>query len=362
MEFSRLTVNNVQSIESLDFEFPQRDSGGSFVTLVGPSSSGKSALLRGVHALVNNTSTAAVLLRSGAAKFSVGLQTTTAAVTITRGRSHSTYSVGDQDYTKSGTSVPEAARQVLGIKESDLHLRFQFDRPYLLDLTSGQAAAALARLSHAHILRDAAGEASKTVRAKTSEVSVLETELSSTQQALSDLGDVEAQGQQVERIKEHVTSLNNTLSRAASAQQALTVLKDARDAHSVAQDALRRIPDISEDLGRVSEAVSRVEQVQQAVDTVAETRRRIDAYQPLPAHDCARRLAALKESFSRLQQVQGAVEGVHTCRQALDQINSQHQQVINNVAEGQREVDAVRDELQVCPTCGQEIAHEEVHA
>lgn len=352
MEIFSVDVRNVQSIESLKFEFPQRESGGSFVTFVGPSSSGKSALLRAVHALVNNTSTAAVLLRAGAKSFEVGAETKQGRVAIERGSSLSTYKVGEEAYTKAGTSVPEDVQKALGFKDPDMHLRFQFDRPYLLDLTSGQAASVLSRLSNAHILRDAAAKASKIVRKATSDLTVLEGEKVAAQAALEGLGDVEARGEQVAGLNSALDAVYTLVSEAAGVQQAVSTYYQRTGAVQAAQAALVDVPDLSEQFDEIRYAGDWVAKVQHYIEVCRRCKPLAVPVESVAGYAYGD-VVDLQQKISRFNEALVLVDTIQQIQQ--EEVPAAHERAKADVRDIEAKIAHVRSTLEICPTCGQEV-------
>src|SRR5690242_17213241 len=100
----RLRVTNFQSIAAADITL------GQFTVIVGPSNSGKSALLRALRAVVRNVNSPSAV-RAGQSMFTCQIdfdqsEYTGKTVTIERGKSQSTYRVitaqGEDVFTKAG--------------------------------------------------------------------------------------------------------------------------------------------------------------------------------------------------------------------------------------------------------------------
>lgn len=158
----RLKVSNFQSLESADIEL------GSFTVIVGPSNSGKSALLRALRAVVRNVNTPASV-RAGKTAFTAQVRFGGTDVVLERGRSQSTYRVilpdgVEEVYAKAGRAVPEDVQQVLGLptpQGPDLTFSSQIDPPFLLSETGTTAAKMLGDLTNVSKLHAAAREANR---------------------------------------------------------------------------------------------------------------------------------------------------------------------------------------------------------
>lgn len=135
--------------------------------LVGPSNSGKSAVLRALKAVARNVSSPAAV-RVGAKMFTVTLDDPHVAVSVERGKSHSAFRVvterDEKAYTKTGRTVPEEVQQVLGLPDPegpDVVFSSQIDPPFLLAETGSTAAKMLGDLTNVSKLHAAAREANR---------------------------------------------------------------------------------------------------------------------------------------------------------------------------------------------------------
>ena len=161
-KIERLKVANFQSLAEADIEL------GGLTVIVGPSNSGKSALLRALKAVVRNVNSPSAV-RVGKTTFTSEIEFSGNAVAIERGKSQSTYRTwkpdGSEDvYTKSGRSVPEEVQTLLGLPDPDgpdLTFSSQIDPPFLLSETGTTAAKMLGDLTNVSKLHAAAKEANR---------------------------------------------------------------------------------------------------------------------------------------------------------------------------------------------------------
>lgn len=160
---TRLEVRNFQSLKNVDLEL------GVFTVIVGPSSSGKSALIRAVKALTNNVRGSSMITRGQKALAITG-RTETHVVTLERGERVGSYKIsgegGNQIFTKLAGEVPEQVRDALRIEpflESVGSVNFagQFDKPYLLDESGGMVARVLGELTNVISLFEAVRNANR---------------------------------------------------------------------------------------------------------------------------------------------------------------------------------------------------------
>jgi DNA repair ATPase RecN len=160
-------VRNFQSLHDVSLDLAP------FTVIVGPSSSGKSALTRALNTAIANRRGAA-FISQGERTAAITLRTTHGSVTLTRGKgtSDNSYVVIPNDpshplapqttYSKLGGEVPVEVSAFLGIDPKDpLAFASQFDKPYLLDESAPEIARTLGALTNATVLLEGARESNR---------------------------------------------------------------------------------------------------------------------------------------------------------------------------------------------------------
>lgn len=252
----RLKVTDFQSIESADIEL------GKFTVIVGPSNSGKSALLRALKAVVRNVNTPSAV-RAGKGAFTSTVVFDGSAVAIERGKSQSTYKVilpdGTEDvFTKSGRAVPEEIQGLLRLPDPegpDLTFSSQIDPPFLLAETGTVAAKMLGDLTNVSRLHAAAKEAnrrrleaSKLADLRKKDAVAIVTRLkneygdikehaATVKQARADFDAVKAQVSEAEKIDGILEALDLIDSSEKQLQAALDAMPEPADIEAEAQRA-----------------------------------------------------------------------------------------------------------------------------
>lgn len=160
----RLKIDNFQSLRSVDLELKK------FTVIVGPSSSGKTAVIRALRVLHEN-SRGAPYVSHGAKTSKITLQKTHEKgfsywVKLERGGTTGAYEVAGgllepATYTKLAGAVPDAVSAALDVSDTDLVFAGQFDRPYLLDETGSAVARVLGELTNVSVIFNAAREANR---------------------------------------------------------------------------------------------------------------------------------------------------------------------------------------------------------
>lgn len=311
MPFTRIEVVDFQSIAAADIELGVREGGGGITTIVGPSSTGKSAFLRAVRMLVRNASAAPV--RIGAKKAVVRAEFDGRSVEVSRGKALSTYVLDTETFAKAGVSVPEAVAKALGLREDtpDPHFAFQFDAPYLLSVPGSVVSSTLGRLTHANVLREAVREGARRAQA------AKHTKDIRTKDAL----------ELAAAIKERFATL-------PAREQAF---KDAQEVVAKALDADTR----ADTLGHLLEAL---EAASTGLEAVSAARARYDDVFPL-VEQASTAMARAKE----VEEVVSLLDRATTMRAAQQEMAAACAQEAD-AAEG--EYNKLLVEAGICPTCG----------
>jgi len=149
----RIRVRDIQSLADVDLEL------GQVTVIVGPSRSGKSALVRALRACLFNWTPGPRFVRAGAASGEVTLDFEEASVTWEKpAKGGASYRLrtaeGEQLLTRLGRELPQNVAELTGIRELQVdgvrirpNFDCQHDEPFLLASTGGQAAKLLAHVS-----------------------------------------------------------------------------------------------------------------------------------------------------------------------------------------------------------------------
>lgn len=316
----RVRIKDFQSLADVELEL------GQLTVIVGPSSSGKSALIRALRLLTSNKAGTSYV-RRGRPQCSVAADVSggklgPVTVEIRRGK-ESFYQYQPQSahqdleafrYTKIAAAVPEKISELLGIPPGDQpNFAGQFDRPYLLDDTGSKVAQTLGELTNIVIVMAAAREANRLrlgTAAKQRDSQQILQQLDAQLPAFADLPNQS-------RILDNVDSLLAEL--------------------ELEEHELRQLKHSLEELGTIEVALN----------------------QPLPAILDLEDLDKERSEIAQLQQLMQDVDH-------FGKVVASNQQEIDELVPKIAECDNVyRNELEVagvCPTCGQEIKEIHVHA
>ncbi len=242
MVLSRIEIRDFQSLYSVELEL------GRFTVIIGPSNSGKSALLRAIRMVTANVDSPTGVVRHGAKSTSVLLTFEDGRVAIARGKARSEYQLGDEVYPKAGKTVPEAVEEFLRFAEVEgerLSFASQFDRPFLLSEPSTQVAKVFGDLTNVTVLYAAVREA---VRRKLEVAGKLRTrraDLEASYVRAEEFLDVPAKARKIRSLRENFEQVAATGNEFERFRSHLNIVKIADQAIADLESKVVEVPDVN---------------------------------------------------------------------------------------------------------------------
>lgn len=308
MSMTRLTVTNFQSLKNVDLEL------GLFTVIVGPSSSGKSALIRAVKALTSNVRGNNVITRGQKAMAITG-RTETHTVTLERSERTAAYRIssddGNQTFTKLAAGVPDQVSQALRIEPvtdtGSVNFAGQFDKPYLLDETGSAVARVLGELTNVNTLFEA-------VRA-------------------------------ANRIRQHAAST------AKMRQNDLEGVKGRLGVFQGLQGRVRALEEAEKLDANRKRLETQISRLNTQISTVRITERAIQkaTLPPLPAYD------RLDPALHRYLDLQAKLRGLIAKQKRFEDLRDEAITTIMDAKDAQYAIADKLEEAGVCPTCGRPV-------
>lgn len=222
----RISVRNWQSLKSVDLDLER------FTVIVGPSSSGKSALIRAFKAVASNVSGTGHITR-GEKAAAITVDTGEFVVTLEHNRGAWMYRVagreGEEEFTKLNRAVPEAvtgALRMSPVPAGGVSINFagQFDAPFLLRESGSTVARVLGELTHVDRILEAVREANRRKSGYSATLRTRESDLVSlTEQAkrFADLPRKLREIDEAEKVAEAAQGLSGRVARLRAATEVL---------------------------------------------------------------------------------------------------------------------------------------------
>lgn len=286
-----LHIRNFQSLHNIEIElFP-------FTVIVGPSSSGKSAFTRALRTLISNRR-GTEWITTGQRISTITAKTDRGTVTLTRSRASTSTDnsyvitphddpTAQQKFMKLGGETPEEVSNFLGIPAGTsslppINFASQFDKPFLLDDSSGEVARTLGALTNVSVIFEGARESNRRKLTASSTLKLRSQDLTAIRARVPEFKALRSQDEALTRAEAHITAardLQFRLNTLTSAMKLIETLEPAIERATLAaavvvpdekpivraQEALRSF---AETLRRVPVAAEAVKLAQAAFDDV----------------------------------------------------------------------------------------------
>lgn len=264
-------IKNFQSLQDVSVDLAP------FTVVVGPSSSGKSAFIRALSTLVSN--------RRGTDFISHGTTTSVITADTDKGKvslsrsitaSKNKYTIiptgGDPvSFTKLGGDTPSEISDFLGLYPKDpVTLALQFDKPFLLADSPGQAAQTLGSLTNVHVIFDAAREANRQRLASSQTLKTRQSDLEGVQEKLAGFEDLQDQLDSLDTAEQALARATTAEKRIAELNVHIDTLRSTKYAIAAATEVLEK--ELPSD-ARIVEAASRVASLETTVSGLREANR-----------------------------------------------------------------------------------------
>jgi len=270
----QIKVKNFQSLRSVALDL------GKLTVVVGPSSSGKTALIRALKGVACNLRGDGYVTH-GEKFAAITVRTEHGIATLERGPNHGVYRVVgptglEEVFTKLAGKVPEEVTRVLGIDpfsitEGSVHFAGQFDRPYLLDATGSAVADVLGRLTNVDMVFAAVKKSLGQKNAIGAQLKVREADLAAIRTRMGGYAALGASLKACTAVEEELAEAEVLARRHALLTQAIGEAEIA--AVVLARSALPVVPDLAE----VERASARLEAFKTVVREWATGRSRAKA-------------------------------------------------------------------------------------
>jgi len=176
-----LTISNFQSHKQTHLEFEN-----GINIIVGQSDSGKSAVIKALNWVVNNTPSGEAFRSSWGGDTKVQVHTDDKDIQRYKGKKGNLYLTCPEDTTYAskfnsfGQDVPNEIKQLLNF--SSLNLQGQFDSPFLLALSGGEVARYLNKIAHLDSIDKSLSNINRILRKEKEELSYLKKDLTETRE------------------------------------------------------------------------------------------------------------------------------------------------------------------------------------
>jgi DNA repair protein SbcC/Rad50 len=201
---THLKVRNFQGHRNLDIKLDP-----SVTTIIGPTDTGKSAILRALRWVCFNQPRGDALIRDGASHVSVKLTVDKKVVTRRKGKSN-IYKLDDKPFKAFKTAVPEEIVNHLNISDVSFQSALgQHEAPFWFSLTPGQVSQKLNSIVNLQVIDQTLANIASRLRKAKSVAEVTEERLNQAQNELEELSWVPKARKAFARVKQLSDALDS---------------------------------------------------------------------------------------------------------------------------------------------------------
>ena len=215
----KLQIKNFQKHEKLRINLDP-----AITTIVGPSDTGKSSIIRALRWLTMNQPRGFSFVREGTDSCSVKLQVQDSTIERKRNPSNNCYKLNGNELKAFGTNVPDTIASILNL--GDTNFALQHEQPFWFSLTSGEVAKQLNKIVDLESIDRIIGNVNKRLRKAKTEAEIIKERLDKVQIKLNELEYVLPLSEELETL-EALADKKTKATEKASTQNKLT--SDARE-------------------------------------------------------------------------------------------------------------------------------------
>lgn len=342
----QLTISNYQAITNLTLSLAP------YTVIVGPSSSGKSALTRAIKTLYSNKRGTAFINQRATSCTITATYTNETTLSLTRSTKTEPnhYTLNDRKFTKLAGTVPEEVTSALNIApNSPLHFASQFDPPYLLADSPNEAAKKLSQLTDAHTLIQAAKQANSDKLQHSKEIKLREQDKEQLTNQLGELLDTSPLEQSLRHARkalEAVTGHESTLATLTYTLANLSRLES--NLAALTNTARATVPDTAP-IAALLESLATLHKLLAAVATLKDLQSTARATVPT--------IPALQSNLATLDTLRALQSSITKRLESLQHLKEQHKEHQVTLTEAINAPAEYLAELGFCPTCKQTTNH-----
>lgn len=334
---TQVSITNFQSLQKVNVLL------GPVTVVVGPSNTGKSALVRALQAWAFNQ-TGTDFISKGAKFTSITVDCGEEVTWTKKLTGGAEYTIGSgQVYTKLGTTVPPDVEEITNVHRIDIdglkmtpQFAGQFDSPFLLTESAAKAARVIAKVTHLDVVMTAAAAANKDLRRGKQKYDSVVEQLSSRQEA------AEAYLTLPER-KQKLSEFAEWLQECKEAREDVTDDLEAAARLRKVEESLK-VPHQDPATFQTSQAVADKALEDYYLAQALETAERLLALPVVPLEECVDSKRLIEQTCTAIAQI----DLLRLKSEKIDILNKQDEEDLITVTE----LKASISKFDTCPTCG----------
>jgi len=170
MSISKLQITNFQKHENLRVDFDPK-----ITAIVGPSDTGKSAIIRALRWVISNRPLGEQFIRWGSKKAEVKARINEKTIRRRRGGGENVYELGDKKFEAFGNNVPPEIGKSINLADANIQLQHEF--PFWMSLSSWEFAKELNKITNLEIIDEVTSKIASIIRQLNAEKDVVQQRL-----------------------------------------------------------------------------------------------------------------------------------------------------------------------------------------
>lgn len=339
---SQLRLKNFQAHKNTVLDF---NDGINVIT--GQSDQGKSSIIRALYWLFFNRPSGNEFLKWGENSCSVTAKTKEHTIKRTKSDKRNSYIIDGQIFNAVRTDVPTELKEIINITPTNIAL--QDDSYFLLSLQPGEVARKLNQVAGIDQIDSSLQYVNRIIKQQSSEINHLEKEIDQKKEELKKLDPIENLKEIYNKYENLVSLIMNREYSLKSVKEVQSRILDLEKTFKMEKDAqtvesyLIVMNNLLKTIERCIERSRRLIYLRRTIERTKSKVSKINHHQK----DAENKLATMKKllNLEDPSKVFYQIERILTYENKIEELSSR-------IDESEQEIEGLKEELQICPLCG----------
>lgn len=347
----KLTIQNFQSHKNTQLEL---DEGVNVI--VGPTDSGKTAIIRALRWLVWNKPGGSSFRSTWGGATKVTAEFKSGEVVSREKDKSDSYQYNDLEFKAFGASTPEDIAKALNM--SEVNLQLQLDKPFLLSDTPGQIAGYFNKIAGIDAIDKATKDIKKEIREINQSVSIFKDEIVENQEKLKKYDNLE----EAEKL---LSSLEHTEKQKIALIRRKKDLRQVIEEYTAVQELLGKknyLIDTEKFVDKTLDSISKRKEVKNSITVLKQLISKIDSTEKTKEQitellQYEEKVTITIDSINKRKQIKAKIK-------QISNIVTKYYTIEDSIKDTQRKQQDLQDlldeqHIQICPFCGTKLKKNE---
>lgn len=341
-----ISIQNFQSHKDSKLEFSPGVN-----AIIGPSDSGKTAIIRALRWLVWNRPQGDAFRSSWGGDTQVSLTLDGSVIERHKSKTKNGYILNGSEYEAIGTEVPDEIKTVLNLNE--INLQSQLDRPFLLDSSPGEVAKHFNKVAHLDIIDKSSQVVQKWIRSIDQDIAAGRQNLAELRHQLERYAYLEELENEIASLEKLDKSRQIHIENSRALQQLIENIVQTEgelaknEAIAEGEQLVNQVLDLTKRRNEMQEKIDELKRLIQQIDSIDNQIQQYGEYEELEK--------TVLDILPLYRQRDKIIEGKNNLKRLTEEIVSTNGKLkdIEAVLK-QRQIEFEKNFPDVCPLCGQE--------